>query len=269
MRRVLAAVDASPVAAEVMRAAVVFADVLGASPEGLHVAAEPDPGLGAQAAATGLRLVHRPGAPHAVIHQAMSEPGVVLGVLGTSGAGGARQRPGRVARAVLAGAPGPVVAVPPGSFPQDRRHVCRAVVPLDGRARAAAAVEPIVTTLVDAGVDVVLVHVVEDVDLLPLVRAHAARLGRTAHPGRRQEAEVPRRLHVTHGDPATVILDACLAEDAELVVVGWAQDLSGRRAATVRHLLAGSPVPVLLVPASSVATDLLAWEAHGAAAGST
>ncbi len=39
-----------------------------------------------------------------------------------------------------------------------------------------------------------------------------------------------------------------MAEHADLIALGWAQDLSAGHAHTIRGTLASSPIPVLLLP---------------------
>jgi hypothetical protein len=56
---------------------------------------------------------------------------------------------------------------------------------------------------------------------------------------------VPAGLTVRAGVPADQLRAACA--DADLVLACWAGDASSQRAATLRSLLAGCPVPVLLV----------------------
>lgn len=50
------------------------------------------------------------------------------------------------------------------------------------------------------------------------------------------------------GQAAQKILSAVDAEDGDLLLVAWARDVSGERAAVVKALLAESRVPVVLVP---------------------
>ncbi len=249
MATVLAAVDASPVALEVMRAAVVFAGLLNASPTALHVGTDSDADLDASASSAGLRLIRLEGDPVEVICRALGDPDVALGVIGATGAGSSQPPAGRIATALLSSAQRPLVVVPRGSFPPHPRGLRRALLPLDGGPASTAAVEPAVGLLSRAGVDLVVLHVI-DAASVPLFwdqSAHAAGDWReefvAAHlPGR------AFRLEVRRGEPGQTIAAAAGAENADLIVMGWSRDLTPGHALTLQRTLEQSLLPVLLMP---------------------
>ena len=252
MATVLAAVDASPVAPEVMRAAVVFAGLLNATPTALHVGLGSVAGLAAAASSAGLRLEVREGDPIDVIARAMAGPETALGVIGATGAGSCELPMGRIATALMSSALRPLVVVPVGSFPPGRRRLRRALLPLDGGPESTAAVEPATELLSRAGVDLVVLFVIDE-GSVPVFWDHGAhsagewrREFLAEHlPGRRI------RLELRRGEPGRVIAAAAAAENAELVVMGWSRDLSPGHARTLQRTIERTRLPVLLFPVHS------------------
>jgi nucleotide-binding universal stress UspA family protein len=252
MTRVLAAVDGSPVSIEVLRAAVVLADMLGAQAEALYVGGTPAHDLQRLAAATGVRLTHRDGSATQVLPRVLGEPDVLMGVVGTSGSGSTKVAQGRTAASVMSGANKPLLVVPPGSFPPRRRHLHRALVPLDGCPESADAVEPVLRLLGEAGVDLVVVHVFDQATVPSFwdQPQHAAPAWEREFLHRNLPFQ-RARLHVCQGQAAGKVVQTAYDERTDLVVVGWSQDLSAGHARTVQDLLATGGLPVLLVPAAA------------------
>ena len=62
------------------------------------------------------------------------------------------------------------------------------------------------------------------------------------------------RIELRTGSIAARVNDLCQAEHADLIVLSWSQNSTHGRAAVVRDVLAHSTVPVLLLPAATVAT---------------
>ncbi|WP_372595128.1 universal stress protein [Actinotalea sp.] len=252
MATVLAAVDASPVAPEVMRAAVVFAGLLQASPTALHVGTGTVAGLEVAASSAGLRLDVLDGDPADVIARAMAGAEVALGVIGATGAGSCERPMGRIATALMSSVQRPLVVVPVGSFPPGRRSLRRALLPLDGGPESTAAVEPATELLGGAGVDLVVLHVI-DVSSVPVFWDHGSHSAGAWRGEFLAEHLRGRRLRLElrRGDPGQVIAAAAAAENAELVVMGWSRDLSPGHALTVQHTIERLCLPVLLFPVHS------------------
>lgn len=249
MTRALAAVDGSTMSVEVLRGAVVLADLLAAEAEGMYVGGTPSHDLRRLAASTGVRLTSREGPVEQVLSRALREPDVALGVLGTRGSGETTATLGRTAAALMSGADKPLLVVPPGSFPPERRHLHRALVPLDGRLESADSVEPMLRLLGSAGVDLVVVHVV---DQLPVPCTRNER-GRAASEWERDflDRNLPflhPRLRRCQGPPSGQVVQTAIDEQADIVVVGWSQDLAPGHARTLKGLLTGAARPVLLLP---------------------
>ena len=262
MTRVVAAVDGSPVSGEVLRAAVVLAELLGAQAEALYVGGAPAHDLQCMADATGVRLTCRDGLAAVELSEVLREPDVVLGVVGTSGVGETKSAEGHTAASMMSGADKPLLVVPPGSFPPRRRHIHRALVPLDGRQESADAVEAVLRLLGEVGVDIVVVHVFDQAPV-PSFRdqpQHAAPVWERAFLHRNLPFQ-RARLHLRQGKAASEIVQTAHDEGPDLVVVGWSQDLSAGHARTLQDLLSTCGLPVLLLPAvarTMVAADVVA-----------
>ena len=249
MSRVLAAVDGSPVSVEVLRGGVVLADLLGARVEALYVGGEPAPDLQRLAAATGVRLTHRDGLAAQLLPRALREPDVVLGVVGTSGSGGTTVPAGQTAVAVMCASEKALLVVPPGSFPPQRRQLHRALVPLDGRPESAKAVEPVLRLLGEAGIDLVVVHVFDQATVPSFwdQPSHAAPSWEREFLHRNLPMQ-RTRLNLCQGDAADKLVQTANDEGADILVMGWSQDLSSGHARTLQELLATGGLPVLLLP---------------------
>jgi len=249
MTRVLAAVDGSPVSIEVLRGAVVLAELFGAEAVALYVGDPPPHDLQRLAAATGVRLTYRVGSAAKTVSSVLSGPDVVLGVIGTRGTGRTKDAQGRVAAAVMCGADKPLLVVPPGSFPPQRRRLHCALVPLDGRPESAETVEPVLRLLTEAGVDLVVVHVFDQA-MVPSIWDEP----RYTAPAWEHEF-LARNLPFLHtrlrrcaGPTGSQVVQTAIDEKADLVVVGWSQDLSAGHARTLQGLLASGGRSVLLLP---------------------
>jgi Universal stress protein family len=59
------------------------------------------------------------------------------------------------------------------------------------------------------------------------------------------------RLHTRRGWASSAILEVATAEHADVIALGWAQDLSPGKAAVVRDVLGKATVPVMLLPLSA------------------
>jgi len=59
------------------------------------------------------------------------------------------------------------------------------------------------------------------------------------------------RLHTRRGWASSAILEVATAEHADVIALGWAQDLSPGKAAVVREVLGKATVPVMLLPLSA------------------
>ena len=172
----------------------------------------------------------------------LDEPATVLGVLPDAAS---LQRLGWP---VLQRARKPVVIVPAAARPAPQM-ISRALIPLDGTPESAAAVAETIRLLADAGVDLVVLHVV-DATTVPKFwdqPAHAEQAWQSEflarycdHPG--------VRLQLRSGVPGEHVLDVATTERVDLIALGWSRQLNEARAQTVRQTLCNAHVPVLVVP---------------------
>jgi nucleotide-binding universal stress UspA family protein len=177
-----------------------------------------------------------------VILEAMADPSCRLAVLPTTAdAAGTMWR-------VLTRASKPVVLVPPSIGRPDGRSISRVLLPLDGSAEAAHAVEWSVQLLASSGVDLVVLHVFDEARSPQFwdQTAHAHQAWATEFLAR--HAPLGARLEVRVGVPGEQIVDVARTQDADLIALAWSQRLDAGRAATVRDAVLHAGVPILLVP---------------------
>ena len=145
----------------------------------------------------------------------------------------------------------PLVLVPPQApIPVRLRRV---LVPLDGTSVTAAAITQTVELAHDSEIEVDVLHVYDE-ESLPLFSEqpqHETETWAREFLARYCPNVDPGRLHLRVGRPGEHVVRVAQQTDADLIVLGWAQDLSSGRAAVVRETLEQSRTPVLLVPVSS------------------
>lgn len=250
MTRIIAAITDDSAAEAVLATSNAIAGLFSASVDALHVREERVASVaGAQAA---------PGTVAGAVAQKILDAALAEDVAAvTIGARGLPdKRPvGSTAMAVAASSHKPVVVVPPDA---DLRHPIRSVlVPLDGTAASAGALQQIAELVSGADLNIVVVHVQSDQELpafgdqLP----HEVRAWREEFMARNCPAALDATLELRVGGAHGVhehILNISRRSGCDLVVLGWGQDVSGGHAAVVREMLARSPVPVLLTPVRSV-----------------
>ena len=244
MTIVLAAVDATEAARGVLATATAIGEVMEAYTQALHVG--DDPGVAE-------KYAHEFGVPMTVV---LGEPAdeivrmgeradVALVVLGLHGVAG-QHGPGHTARVVATRLSKLVLVVPP-DVPAHRPPL-RVLFPLDGIHGVSDAMRPLIAAFVAAGFDVIAVHVF-DRRTVPMFLDGAA-----DEEVWREEflaehcAELGIRLETRPGPTVASLLEVAAAEDVDVIALGWRQDLSPRRAAVVREVLASADRPVALVP---------------------
>jgi nucleotide-binding universal stress UspA family protein len=246
MGMVLAAIDNSAAAGPVLATAVAVADLLHLGVEAVHVREDGDRTAAAAARAAGvaLRELGDPAA-ESLVHEA--EQGEVSAlVLGVRGLPAGRMPAGHVALDVITSLRKPLVVVPPEvRLPVTLR---RALVPLDGTQTTAAALCETIELVRGSRVEVVVLHVF-DADDLPCFAdqpQYEAEAWEREFLARYSRPDV--RLELRAGVPGEHVLEVAETVRADLIVLGWAQDISAGRASVVREVLSHSRVPVYLVP---------------------
>jgi nucleotide-binding universal stress UspA family protein len=141
----------------------------------------------------------------------------------------------------------PTVVVPPSARPPFVLR--RMVVPLDGTAQSAERARPALDFARRAGLEVIVVHVYDE-DRIPCFAdqtyhyAHAFGHEFIA----RYAPQTTAQLELRVGSPADEVLTAAITLHADLLALSWSQALDQGRAHIIKHLIAESPVPLLLLP---------------------
>lgn len=249
---VLAAIDGNEIARRVLEVATTLGRALHAPLRAVHVVHDgiEEPQETAAAARVHLQCLQGESGP--ALAAAMAAPDVAMLVMGARQRAAGPTPAGSVALTLLQQATKPVVIVPPTSV-ASASTVARALVPLDGTREAAVAVDATVRDLSAAGLEVVVLHVL-DRDSVPacLDQPHHA-LESWEHEFVARWTDADHRMVLRRGVPQRCILEVAETEAADLVVLGWSQDLSSGRAQVIRELLTHSPVPLVLSP--TVAED--------------
>jgi nucleotide-binding universal stress UspA family protein len=216
--------------AAVTAASTAVADVLGLAVERRRLAVDRDP---RDTVTTVLRDV--------------ADPDVVLAALPYSAGHTAR-----LVAALIQRCPKPVLVVPVRRRPAPTTLVDRVLVPLDGTALSANAVAETVGMFCARGADVVVLHVFNQATVPRFwdQPEHARKCWADEFLARFLDRP-NTRMEVRSGTPGESIVDVAGAEHADLIALGWAQDLSAGHAATIRTALANSAIPVLLLPQES------------------
>lgn len=246
---VLAALDNSLATGPVLTAALALAEVLDTTVEPVHVATDGSRIAHGEAEAAGLPLsVLRGPVIEALLGQGERADVVAL-VAGAHGTPGARRPLGSTALALATTLPKPILIVPPDAAPAATFR--RVLVPVEGRVSGTLTPRAIVEVARGTDLEVVVLHVHDPADLP----------GFTDQPQHEQEAwahEFLRRycpwgigdvrLEVRVGRPEDVLPLVAEQTQADLIALGWGQELAEDRAPVVRAILARGHTPVLLVP---------------------
>ncbi|MGO9341544.1 MAG: universal stress protein [Acidimicrobiales bacterium] len=245
MSRVIAAVDHVTASQSVIGMAQAVAYALDASLEIQFLPEEGD--LTQPTTEVGGRpsLAHY-GDPVEGLASAAQESDVVAIILGAHTTSVHQQAPGHLAMALADRTDKPVLVVPPGVLVPDRLRTV--VLAMEGTPAKARALQRSVAISARAGLEIVVVHV-EDEESIPSFSdqiQHETEAYAQEFFARHLIGAPQMRLELRVGDPATEVLSAAEAADAELIAVGWPQDPS--RGDVARRIVALSAVPVLMVP---------------------
>jgi nucleotide-binding universal stress UspA family protein len=260
MTKVIAALDNSLAAKPVLATALALGRLLGAKPELLHVSVDGERTARSAADVAGLPLQTVPGPILDRLLERGRAEDVVAMVLGARGTPGGRRPLGSTALAVATSLLKPVVIVPPNApSPAELRRV---LVPLEGNLPASLVPRAIVALGREAELEVVVLHVHEETSL-PLF---------TDQPQHERQAWAREfltrycpwgighvRLETRLGNSQELIPRVAGETKADLIVLGWAQELADGRAPVVRAALSHSHVPVMLVPVYAPAPKEESW----------
>jgi hypothetical protein len=245
---VLAALDDSPALVPTARAASSMAALLDAELSGVHVREPGSPREVTLNSSVGFPVTVASGevVPELLIR--IGAPEVLLGVLGARDRSGVEVPAGHVARELACATTKPLLVVPPGSPLGTQGAVGRALLPLNGDPHTTGQTRDLVDRLEGAGVEIVATHVFDprrpprylDVAGHELESWRHEFLARHGRPG--------QRLDLRSGPVWQAVLACATEEEADLVVLAWAQHLAPGRAAVVRGALDNPTLPILLLP---------------------
>lgn len=249
MTTVLAAIDNSAAARPVLLAARMLAGLLDASVEAITVRLDGESSARDLAARERIRLRIASGPVVDELVGAAAADDVAFLVLGARGTPGGRRPLGSTALAVATGLRKPVVVVPPDA--QVAHEFRRLLVPLEGTRSTSRAPEPVLEFAVGAHLDVIVLHVYDEETLPPFT-------DQPQHEQAAQAAEFLARFcpsgvgsvrFESRVGRAPDLVPAVAAETgADMIALGWGQELAAARAPTVRAVLAHAPVPIILMP---------------------
>jgi nucleotide-binding universal stress UspA family protein len=249
MKSVIAALDNSLAAKPVLETAAAFGKLLGATVEPVHVRTDGDTVARSAAEAASLSLQTLPGPVVAGLREAGERVDTVALVLGARGTPLGRRPLGSTALAVASSVEKPVVIVPPDAKPTPA--LARVLVPLEGGVSAAMTPKAMVDLGEGTELDVVILHVHEEGSL-------PAFTDQPQHERPAWAREFLRRycpwgigsvrLETRVGRTDELVPVVTEQVRADLIVLGWAQDLTEGRAPVVRAALARGRVPVMLIP---------------------
>lgn len=180
----------------------------------------------------------------ATVLAALDEPDVRLGVLPYD-----RGHAGRLVTEVMARCRKPLVVVPVDHAASTPERISRVLVPLDGTLVSAETVESAVALFAASGADTIVLHVFDETTVPKFwdQAAHARRSWDEQFLSRycRQPGA---RLELRTGNPGEQILDVAASEHADLIALGWTQNVTAGRALTLRTTVEHASTPVLMLP---------------------
>jgi len=248
MKRIIAAIDNSGAARPVLMMAQAVSRALAGTRDAFHVIEDGDETARASAEAAGAALHTLSGDPVEQLTLAMSDEGVVALVLGARGSPGGPRPAGHLALALAGVTDKPVVVVQPDADPPTTLR--RVLVAMEGSPGKARALKRTIQLSTDAGLEIVVVHVDEEIPSFTDQIQHET----TAYAHEflaKHVLDAPlAQLDLRIGVPAAQVLSAIDEFHPDLVSVGWPQDDDPSRGAVAHEILDRSPVPVLLVAVS-------------------
>jgi nucleotide-binding universal stress UspA family protein len=195
----------------------------------------------------GVMLEVLEGDPVERIVKASAEPGVGVVVVGARRHHAGHRPCGHVASAVIARVRKPVLVVPPNARLPETGRFERVLLPLEGTNDSTDAVDGPLQTLAGAGARVTVVHVFHSANVPRFwdQAGHAYQSWATEFLAQWCEQR-GAELRLRSGDVVAAILDVAADEAADLILLGWSQNMTGSRARVVSDIIGRSPIPVLL-----------------------
>jgi len=260
MTKVIAALDNSLAAKPVLATALALGQLLDAEPELIHVTVDGDRTARSAADVAGLPLRTVSGPVLDRLLECGRVKDVVAMVIGARGTPGGRRPLGSTALAVATSLQKPVVIVPLNGPPS--AAVRRILVPLEGNLPASLVPRSIVALGREADLEVVVLHVHEESSLPPFTDQpqHERQEWTREFLTRYCPWGIGRvRLETRLGRSEELIPLVAGETGADLIVLGWAQELAEGRAPVVRAALSRGRAPVMLVPVRAPTPKEESW----------
>jgi nucleotide-binding universal stress UspA family protein len=261
--RVIAALDNSFAAGPVLATARNLARLFDASIDAVHVREDGARIAESVAGAAGLSLRVLEGPTVEALVEAAEAEDVVALVVGARRTPAGARPVGATALELVSSLPKPVVVVPPDIAPGALKRV---LVPLEGTRSTSLTARSIVRLARGAHVDVIVLHV-HDEETLP------AFTDQPQHESAAWEQEFLDRfcpwglgealVEVRAGRPEDQIALAAQENAADLIALGWSQELAAGRAPVVRAVLERGHIPILLLPVFVTSDTVVGDEPEG------
>lgn len=251
---VLIAIDDHPSNATTLKVGVALGRALERTVTATHVAEAAPAAVRDAAERAGVDLQVRSGPVVPTLTEVVAAPEVAVAVVGRGRPARPDRPTGHVALALIEATDTPTLLVPPETSAGSHAPLDTVLLPLDGAPETEAAVAPTIRLLADAELEVVVVHVLADEQVPAFLDQAHHDLDAWGHEflARHAVTAPMPRIVLRAGTPGRNLLEVASSEAADLIVLGWSQDLSPGRAEVVRLLLAEADVPVLVVPTTSV-----------------
>ena len=246
MTRVVAAIDNSAAARSVLGVGRAVATALGADLDVVHVLEDGHETASASAAAAGLGLRTLTGVPVEALTEEADRADVLAVVFGLRDRSAGPRPAGHLVLEVAGRTHTPLVGVPPDIVPPDR--VSTLLVAMEGSPTSSEALRRTLALSAGAGLDLVVVHVDEEVPPFTDQVQHESDAYLQEFVARHGPALRDVRIELRIGAPSDELLAAIDMVAPELVAVGWPHPGGADRGEVAREILAHCPVPLLLVP---------------------
>jgi nucleotide-binding universal stress UspA family protein len=250
MSVIVAMLDTSAAARPVLETAIRVGQMTGSTVEATCVAhpsqSTETPELLASRYAVPFRV--RRGRVLPALLDAVGAPEVVAAVVGARSTPGGRRPVGTTARRLVESSDKPVVVVPPEAVspPVFRRLL----IPLEGTDTTSRAVIERLRPLIADEIEVVVLHVFTEATLPPMLDRPEYDLEILGQEFLLRHFPHATSIELRPGPVARRVGEVSAEERSDLIVLSWSQDSSGDRAKVIREVLAGSPIPILLLPAT-------------------
>jgi nucleotide-binding universal stress UspA family protein len=256
MTKVIAALDNSLAATPVLTTALALGKLLDASVEPFHIKTNGDRVARNAAEAAGLVLHSVTGSVVERLTEVAASDETAAVVLGARATPAGPRPLGSTALAVATSLAKPIVVVPPDAVPA--RVFRQVLVPVEAGVSSALTPRAIIEVAFGSELDVVVLHVHDEASLPAFTDQPQHEQSAWGHEFLRRYCPwgiENVRLEVRAGRCEQLLSAVAEETNADLIALGWAQELAADRAPVVRATLERSHRPVMLVP---VAVDTAA-----------